>query len=309
MVNIKARRRLGDLYKKGVEVRFGPGPDGEPVGRVAPMGKDARVGYFLDGEGSPLPLGHGEIQMWVQVPSPLQREQAMRDAQAARARSLIRAKRNEDSEEHLTIMAFLADMSEDTLADYVLQADTDTRRNDAIREVLGEKEWEDMTSIQDALRQFEEMPPEELEENEEYQAILELDSKFGQQVIDVEKQLSEVALDALKLQNRATLERKALEKRSDLVGSQAFMAEYERQMLFYSVRDFDNTGSLFFESARELAEQDDGLLGTLKEAMLPFIADQAEAKNSQGAESGSESSEPPSEPETSEASTPVTVSA
>lgn len=298
MANIKSRRKLSDLYKRGVEVRFGP--DG---GKIADISKNAQVGYFLDEDGKKLPLRPDEIQMWITPPSPLQREMAMRDAQGARARSLVRAKRHEDSEEHLTILAFLADMDEETLLDYVIAAEIDTHRGDAIREVLAEPEWENMTALQESMRHFEEMPEAELEGNEEYQALMELDEKFGKQVSERERQITDAAREILRMRPREAIERRALDKRAELVGSQAFMHEYEAQMLFYSVRDFDDTGVLFFESARELAEADDDVRDKIREAVAPFIADAAEAKNSPGAVSGSASSEPPSEPETSDLST------
>lgn len=307
MANIKARRALSDLYKRGVEVRFGRGPDGQPQGSIAPKGE----GYFVDDDGKPIPIGPDEIQMWIQAPSPLQREMAMRDAQASRARALIKAKRDENSEEHLTIMAFLADMSDDSLVDYVLIQGQSDRRAEGMREVLAGDEWADMTAYQDAMRQFEEdgRPEEELEKDPEYTALMELDFKFGEQVAKRETELIESERQALSMRSRADIEKKALEKRAEIVGTQAFMAEYERQMLFYSVRDFDDNGVLFFESARELAEAVDEIRTTIQSAMVPFISDATEAKNLPGAASGSTSSEPPSEPEISAASTPATATA
>lgn len=307
MANIKARRLLSDLYKRGVEVRFGRDPDGKPRGSIAPKGE----GLFVDDEGRPIPLKAGEIQMWVQSPSPLHREMAMRDAQAARARALVRAKRDENSEEHLTIMAFLADMSDDTLVDYMLVQRQQDRRHEAMREVLAEDEWKDMTSYQDAMRQYEEddRPQEELDKDPEYTALMELDVKFGDQVRARETELLEAERQALSMRSRGDIEKKALEKRAELVGTQAFMAEYEKQMLFYSVRDFEDNGVLFFESARELAEAADEIRTTIQDAMVPFISDVSEAKNSPGAASGSTSSEPPSEPEISAASTPEVANA
>jgi hypothetical protein len=307
MANIKARRLLSDLYKRGVEVRFGRDPDGKPKGSIAPGGE----GYFVDDDGKPIPVKAGEIQLWVQSPSPLHREMAMRDAQAARARALVKAKRDENSEEHLTIMAFLADMSDETLVDYVLLQRDQDRRADAMREVLAEDEWKDMTSYQDAMRQYEadERPQEELDNDPEYAALMELDLKFGEQVRARENELLEAERQALSMRSRGDLEKKALDKRAEVVGTQAFMAEYEKQMLFYSVRDFEDTGVMFFESARELAASADEIRTTIQEAMVPFISDVTEAKNSPGAASGSTSSEPPSEPETSAASTPEPANA
>lgn len=302
MANIKARRKLSDLYLRGVEVRFNP-----EGGKTPESGE----GYFVDEDGKKIPLKADEVQLWVQSPSPLQREDAMRNAQASRARALIRAKREKDSEEHLTIMAFLADMDDPTLVEYVLMQNQRERRDEAMREVLAEEDWKDMTAYQDAIRQFEEDPRDlaELEADPEYQAMMELDELFGNDVRKQEDELYRAEKQSLEMRSREDLERKALEKRAEIVGTQAFMAEYERQMLFYSVREFEDHGVLFYSSARELAEQDDKIRQALEDAMVPFISDVAEAKNSQGAASGSNSSEPPSEPVTSGVSTPEVATA
>lgn len=302
--NIKARRKLSDLYKKGVEVRFGADPDGRPYGKVAPKGE----GYFLDEDGNRLPLGEDEVAAWVQSPSPLQREQALRDSQAARARALVRARRDEDSPEHLTSLAFLVEMEDETLIEYVMTSTQDERRGDAMREVLAEEEWKDITDYQEAFRQFEDMSEEELKDNEEYQALLDLDQKLGEQVDERAAELYEAEREVLKLKGRKQVEKEALERRVEIAASQSFMAEYERQMMFYSVRDVDDHGVLFFESARECAEQEDEIRAVFADALEPFITDVGEAKNSPRAVPGSEPSELPSEQEISEFSTPETVS-
>jgi hypothetical protein len=294
---LKARRKLSDLYKVGVEVRFGPGPDG-------PL---AEIGPFMDSDEQPIPASDDQIAVWVQPPSPLQREQALRYAQASRSKALLAAKRDEESDEHLTVMSFLADMSDDTLIEYILVNQRDQRRQEAMRDVLGEDDWKDVLSYQDALNKFEEdgTPTDD----PEYTALLELDQKFTDQVAERERSILDASRAALLMLGRAKNEKKALEQRSDIVGSQAFMQEYEQQMLFYSVRDMEDQGSCFFESARECADVPDEVRITLKKALEPFINDGTEAKNLPGAEDGSPLSEPPSKPETSEASTPEKVSA
>lgn len=301
--NLKARRKLSELFKEGIEVRFWQTEDG-PVGARAPH-KDEKEWQNAEGEPLQPPSGDEAVALWVQPPNPFQREMAMRDAQGARARALIRAKRDADSEEQLTILAFLADMSMETLIDYVLQSDEDTRRNDAIRETLAEEHWADVNDIQEALRQFDEMAEDELKQHQdEYDAVLERDSQFGKEVAERQAQLTEAARDVLKMRNRDDLERRALDKRSEIVGSQAFMYEYELQMHFYSCREIADNKALFWESAREFAEAHETIKELVSNANSLFISDGGEAKNSPGVASGSDSSEPPSEPETSDPSTP-----
>lgn len=299
MANIKARKRLSDLFKKGVEIRFGTDPDsGEPRGWIGP---------FKDSAGGRQPCPDDQVAMFIRPADPLQREMAMREANAKRARALVKSKRDEDSEEHLTIMAFLADMEDETLIDYVLVSDAGARRTEAEREVLASPDWKDMDAYQDAMRQFEEMSPEDLEGNEEWEALLELDQKFGQQVTKREEELIQAQREVLRMQlsaGRSQVEKKALEKRAEMVGTQAFMQEYELQMLYFSVREVENTDQMFFDSPRELAAQPEQVREIINEALLPFISDGNEAKNLPRAESGSQQSDLPKKPETSESSTP-----
>jgi hypothetical protein len=304
MANIKARRALDDLFSEGVEVRFGKDPEtNKPKGWIGP---------FLDSQGDRKPCPPDQINVWVRPADPLQREMAMREANAKRARAMVKAKRDEDSEEHLTIMAFLSDMDDETLIDYVVIGDTAKRRADAEREILALEEWKEMDSYQDAMRQFEKMTDEQLANSEEWEALLELDKKFGDQILEREKELSDAQRDVLRIMlngNRAEVERKALERRAEMTGTQAFINEYELQMLFYSLRDYDDSTQLFFESPEQLQRQHEKFRDIVSEALLPFISEAGEAKNLLGVVSGSESSELPSDPETSESSTQEELSA
>lgn len=293
---IKARERLEALYRQGVEVRFG-GRYG-PEGKIAEIPEGQKEGRFEE----PLNEEAGELAMWVQPPSPVQRDMALRSSNAARARALLVAKNDEDSEEHLTAMEFIEDMSDETLYEYVLLAETDQRRQSALREVLGEEEWSDITELQDSLRVFEE--ENRPEDDPEVVAVRKREDELAKQVAERERTLRDADLDALKFGGRERAKKQALEKRSDIIGSQAFMKEYERQMSFYSVRDPENTAEYFFTNATELADQPDPVRNLIMEAQGKFLQDGAEAKNSPRAASGSTSSELPSKQETSESSTP-----
>jgi hypothetical protein len=286
--NIKARKKLSELFKRGVEIRFDV--DG------------GHIGPFKDDDGKDLPATDDQVAMWVQAPSPYQREMALRDAQAARARALLRAKRDDDSEESLTSRVFLSEMTDETLKEYVLLMDQETRRNDAIREVLAKDEWADFPALQDGFRRMEEVDGDP--EDDEWKDLIAADKRYGQQVSEREAELMDAARDSLGYSGREALEKRAMEKRSEIVGSQAFMAEYEKQMLFYSIRDMENTANLFFDTVEEWNEQPDEIREVVVEALSEFIGEATEAKNLPGVVSGSDSSALPSEQETSEASTP-----
>lgn len=288
---IKARRRLDDLFKTGVEIRFG--------------GRYGKKGALAPDKEGPFPDSprDDEIAMWVQPASPHQRDMALRNANAARARAVVTAKNDEFSEEHLMAMEFITDMSEETLYDYILISETDSRRQDAVREILSEDEWSNITELQDAMRMFEEN--ETPEDDPEYIAVREQEKRLEDQVQKREKELRETAYEVLKMKGVASAQKQAIGRRSEIVASQAFMKEYELQMRYYSVRDYENHGVLFFESARDYAEQSDEVHELVDMALETMITDGNEAKNSLRAESGSDSSDLPSKPATSESSTPV----
>jgi hypothetical protein len=284
--NIKARKKLSALYVRGVEIRFGP--------------SGAKTGPFKDDE----PLTDEEVAVWVQPPSPLHREMALRDANASRARSLLNVRRNPESEEALTANAFVSEMSDDTLIEYVLDFEAERRRNEAIREVLAREEWKDIEALRDAMRQYEDGDRAEDPDDPEWVALMQADKRYGDDVFERSVELYEADKEAIKMLGRAAWERRAIEKRTELAGSQVFLTEYERQMCFYSVRTIEDHGVLFFESVREFSEQDDVVRDAITTALTQFIQDAMDPKASPGEGDGSTQSTPPNEPETSESSTP-----
>jgi hypothetical protein len=289
MANIAARKKLSALYARGAMIRFGPAG---PRIAVAENGKFPVEDVLAD----------EELEVWVAPPNPQQREMALRDAQAARARSLLRARKDEDSEEYLTSMAYLSDMTFETLVEYLLMADQEGRNNEAIRLTLAEKEWENIDELRDGMRQFEEAGSPD--NDPEWKSLQAADKRYGDQVDVEEQRLTDAARESMAMIGRDELERRALEKRGEIVGSQAFMYEYERQMKFYAVRDADNHMMLFYDSVREFSESEEIVQTAIADALGRFIREGNEAKNSQGVVPGSDSSELPSKPETSEASTP-----
>lgn len=289
MANIKARRKLSELYAVGVEARFDA--DG------------GRVGPFVDADGEPIPIGEHEVAVWVQPPSPLQREQASRSASASRAKAMLRARRDKESEEYLQQQAFTSEMSDETLVEYLVASGVEDRRQEALRDVMAQDEWEDLPAMQDAMTGYQELsePPTD---DPEYDALMEADSRFGDQVAKRERELMDAEREAYSMWSRESLEKKAADQRAEMVGSRAFVTEFERQMQFYAVREASDHGVLFFESARELADSAEEVRATVIEALSKFVTEAVEAKKAHTGRPGSESLELPDTQETSESSTP-----
>lgn len=281
--NIKARRKLAALYERGVTVRFGPnGP---------------KIGPFDD------KCPPDCIELYVAVPSPLQREQAIRDARAQSINVKTRAKKDEENSVEGAITRDLVDqLNMDSLVEYLVMLDSSDRKGEAQRDVLSRDEWEDMPALQDQMRRYDDGEMEA--SGPEYEALMARDAEFGEEVRKREHELTDASREALAMLPREELERRVMDQQLDLIASEAFVTEYARQMMYYAARDPEDRQVLFFDSVQELASQDEEVQSTLEEALGRFIGDEAEAKNAPGAEDGSQSSTPPSSPETSEASTP-----
>lgn len=274
--SINARKKLSALYARGLLVRFTPegpvygNPDkgGQISEDVSPSTKD-------------------DVEVWITAPNPLQKEIAMREGQAARARGLLKLKNDPNSEEYLTNKATLAEMSLDTLIDYIVIMESEGRANEAMREVLADKEWETFDELRDSMRQYEEAVAhfqetgegEDPSEAEEWQSLLDAERRYAKQVGERELQLSSVARESLALVGRDDLEKRAMEKRGEIVGSTAFMTEYEAHMRYYSVRDASNHAQLFFDSVREYREASEIVQIAIGEALKSLISEGSEAKN------------------------------
>lgn len=274
--NIQKRRKLQDLFVRGVEVRFNQ--DGV-------------------NEGEPT---EDDVVVFVTPPSPLQREMAVRDGQAAKARAVLAMKRDEGSDTATVSRAFVAEMDLNGLIEYLCAMSEGERQTEATRTILGKEEWADIDALRDSLREWEEAG---YPEDDEWQLVLDRDKEYGDQVQAEMLVLLDAERDAYKLMPREVLEKKAMERRSEVHGTQEFMAAYQNSMLFFACRDADDHSVTFFETVQEMRSYPDEVQEALSLALATFISEVAEAKNSPRAGSGSDSVAPPVEPETSPAST------
>jgi hypothetical protein len=280
--NIEKRRRLSELYVKGKDVRFNEG------------------GVVADGDES-----DDDIVVWVQPPDPFQREEALRAAQAAKARARAGAK-DPESQTSLEADELLSELEADDLSDFLVDQMVGELRPRAIRDVLGRDEWEDFTALQDSMREWEEAG---YPETEEWAPLIERDKAYGEQIQERMKEVLEDTRESMKLLPAEEVKKRVRKRLVDQVANQAFMQAYEIHMLYYSCRDDENHTELFFEDFNELKSYEAVVQQGLADALSSFINDPVEAKNSPRVAPGSESSEPPVEPETSEPSTPQEATA
>jgi hypothetical protein len=251
--NIQARRRLAELYARGQEVRFGP--EGKRASEEPPDADD--------------------VVVWVQPPSPLQRDMAIREAQAARSRVTLGA-RDTTSVEAQSARSFVYEIKDDDLVEYCLALGESERQNEARRRVLSREEWKDIDSMRDAVRQWSEAG---FPEGPEWDGLREKDRAFGAAVQVELDDIEAIDKETLQSMNRSFLEKKAFDRRIEIMGTAEFMRMYELWMLYFACRDPEDHAELFFERPEEIREYPDFVGEALLEVMNEFITESSDAKN------------------------------
>jgi hypothetical protein len=283
LTRIDKRKKLDALFDRGGYVRLNSDSQGRPI--VDPEVESPN-----------------DVLVWVGPPSPLQREMAIRDAQASRARAVLQARNDESSDTWATIRAFIASMSKEELIEFIIDLNETDYIAQARRDVLVEKQWEDFNQLRDAMRNYEDAGSPA--GDPEWEPLLERNRDFADQVLARADVLEGDARGGYKFMPRANLEEKAVDLRIEQAASSAFMVAYEENMLFYSCRDDEDHKALYFDSVDDMKSQPQEMQDGLARKLASFITDAGEAKNLQGVVPGSTSSEPPASPETSESSTP-----
>jgi hypothetical protein len=273
------RRRLGDLYVRGRE--------------LAPN----------DGEGEP-------VRVWMSKLNELDREAALRRANAVKARYLIEI----DDEESDVFVAAYGQIREledrETMIRFVISDDLARIR----RRVEGERATDEDTWAKDGYLQglfdawlgtddepgLVETSADNPGDPEAERVKAEID-RYQKEVTDevdahaerLEKDWSDVEIDFL--------QRRAAHELLRLRSNEAFVREYQRQQLYYAVRDATNRRQRYFATVSEVDDLDDELRTYLTGQLNSLTVENTEGKDSpppEGSSNSSESADPPSGPET-----------
>lgn len=272
------KRRLSDLYVRGREMSVN------------------------DGEGEP-------IKVWVNKLNEIDRESVLRRANAAKARFMIDSD-NEESEQFSAMYAESRDInSRHELILFIVSDDVNAARRRVESQIAGDEEtWSKEGYLQGLVDAWigDETNPglaatiqEDPKDPEALRVSDELD-RFEQEVrrrVDAEthtlvKDWEDVDIDILR--------RKATHLLLDLKSSEEFVREFQRQQIFYSIREPNDHRKRYFTTITEVDDLDEDLRKYLVEQYESLVVPPDEGKDSPPLADSSNSSEAPEEaPETS----------
>jgi hypothetical protein len=269
------RRRLNDLYV---------------VGRPVIVGED-----------TPEP-----VEIWLQKLNPVQNEDALRRANAARTRARAFGK-DKDSEEYLDAVANVNDFaSREVLIDLSIAEELRLRRSRIEAECAAEDEWAADDYLQGLVDEWEGTPDapglkerwaEDHDDPEAARVKSEID-RFDEKVrVLVEAEHENLKRDYENTPDDVVLD-KAVERVLEQRAVTAFILEYENWQLYYAVRDPDHHTELYFENVEQVKSLEERTKEILLLNYRELMVEQTEGKDSPGTPGSSPSSEPAEPAET-----------
>lgn len=278
------RRRLSDLYV---------------VGRPVEVGKD-----------TPEP-----VEIWLQKINPVQNDEALRRANAARTKAKTFGK-DKDSDEYLDALASVEDFaSREILVELAIAEELRQRRSRIEAEVAAEDEWATDEYLQgivdawegtDGVIGLKERWAEDHDDPEAARVKGEID-RFDEKV----KELVEAEHESLKRDFDATPDDVILDRAVQRVLEQratsAFIFEYENWQLYFAIRDPENHKDLYFETVEEVKALEEQTKEEILAHYRELAVEVTEGKDSPGTPGSSPSLDQPEPAATEPSSGPQVV--
>lgn len=263
------RRRLSDLYVRGVEV------------------------VFDDDNGPP-------VTVWLQKLNPIDRESCLRRAHAARARAMVESD-NEDSELYQSFYGQIRLVSDDKTLIGLIVAEEVARYRQRVEAELAtdEETWGKDRYLQGLVDAWlgdagsgglAAVRVEDPDDPEVQRVSAELD-RFEDEVIKLVKAEDERLTEEWRAAPKDELWKRATRRMIELRANEAFAAEFERQQLFFSVRDPDDHSKRYFGTLQEFDDLDENVRKKLSEEYGTMTVDSIEGKDSRASQPSSNSSD------------------
>lgn len=272
------RRRLSDLYVRGKAIEVD------------------------DGEGDP-------VKVWLAKLNELDRETAARRANATKARFMIDAD-NEDSETFQAAYSEVREINErDELVAFLIADDvTKSRRRIEAERLSDEETWgkdDYLQGLFDAWFGDEGSPgltkvQEEDPDDPEVKRVWDELQRYQNEVLEAVRHENERLLKDWADADIEMVRRKAAHRLIELRANDEFLREYQRQQIFFSVRDPAMRRQRYFQTVHEVDDLDDELRDYLLGQYDALMVDRAEGKDSPPEEDSSnlsDSADQPSDPE------------
>lgn len=280
---MRKRRRLVDLYVRGKELSVDDGTD-DPV------------------------------VIWLQKLNEIERESILRRANAAKARYMIECD-DETSELFVASYGSVREfLNREAMVNLIVTEDVVKARARFEEQAFADEDgWgkdQKLKGLVDAWSGDDDNPglAAAFAEDPEDPQALEVKAQLDQYEKELESRVDEEHQRLAKEWEDASLDEVTRLATTEILkrrGDEAFMKEWSRQQIFYSVRNPDDHHKRYFGTVAEVDDLDDKIRTFLEDKCNALFIEPAEGKDSPASPASSNLSEPPSEAEVSVPSGPA----
>lgn len=232
--------------------------------------------------------------------NPLEHEKAIRKAGAAKAQILL-SQRDRDSDVWQEAMTDVSELGgRDALIEYVVAEDAVKIRESREAELCFAEEWKKdgyLEGLREAWDKLSDVYAEDPENEEASRVFLELkrfadqvDAEVESEVEGLKRDLADVPLEEL--------QEKVIDRVLDLRAGLAWLREYRRCEIFFSVRDPEDHNKHYFLEREDVDRLSVEVFRKLAESYEDLMVAPTEGKDSGKTPTSLPSSEPPNEEET-----------
>lgn len=264
--------------------------------RLTDMYRIEKAVTFDDGQGDP-------ITVIVRKMNPVDHQNALRYANAARSRAAT-LKNHPEDDEYQSQFSNVVDYTREDLTRYLIEEARINRTPVLEAELADEKEWKDEGYLdglqhawQDGLKDQYAMDPTDTEAERVFQELNRFSTKLDEMV---QAELDSLE-DDLDLKPEDDLRKTVFERLLNTQASLAWLQEYRRCEVAFGTRTEDGKKK-YFEHRDEVSELPMEIFAKLSETYLELTVPVDEGKDSQETEASSPSSAQPESPEAESAS-------
>lgn len=274
-----AKRKLSDLYVRGTELT--------------------------------LDDGNGAVTVWLQKLNPIDHREAIRKADAARAK-FITICRDRDSEEYCQILNSVVDQDRELLIGYLVAMERLRLGPMKRSEVAEGAAWKDENYLDGLQDLWAEELAERFAEDPDDAEAKRVHDELERFESEVEKELDSdltTHREWLDSDTDTALQDKVIAHQVKNVAEAAWVDAYYRWEVFFATREPTDHKKRYFDSFSEVNELDPAVFAEINEAIRQLTVDPSEGKDSAGIPPSSTSSESPEAQDSAQDSGPKAVEA
>lgn len=275
------------------------------------MAKRKLSDLYVRGKELTLDDGDGAVTVWLQKLNPIDHREAIRKADATRAK-FITVCRDKDSEEYNQILNAVVGQERALMVTYLVATERLRLGPQKLSEVADEPAWKDenyLNGLQDIWA--EELAAKWADDPEDPEAK-RVRAELDRYNDEVDKELDSELItyrEWLESDTDEELQDKVIACQVKNVAEAAWVDTYYRWEMFFATREATDHKKRYFESIAEVNELDGGVFAEIAGAIREVTVDPSEGKDSAGTPPSSTSSESPEQLDSAQASGPKDVTA